>query len=139
MTDSLLKSADQMKAGWTLLKLIGVKEETKEGKTVTILDFEGIEGPGNGDDNEGRLISHFIYHNALGSRPVPEVISDLIRMLAAFEEVPYEEAKNFLRGKEIEFGKLVNKNVYGEIADDTYEGKLRKKIKSWSPNGIVPF
>ena len=140
LTDSIIKSADVMKAGWTLLKLIGVKEEIQKGKTVTILDFEGLEGPSNSDDNVGRTISHFIYHAAInGDRPVPAVVSDLIRMVGSFEEVPYEEAKNLLRNTELQFGKMVNKNVWGEITDETYEGKLMKKIKSWSPNSVFPF
>lgn len=140
ITSQILKSADQMKIGWSLVKCISVKEQVTNNKSVTIMDFEGISGPGNSDDNKERLLSHFIYHAAInGDRPVPDVVADLIRMFAAFEECTIDEAKIALNGQELNFGEWVGRKVYIEVVDNVYEGKAQKRIRSWAPGSTVPF
>ena len=140
ITAQILKSADQMKAGWTLVKCISAKETTVNGKTSSILDFEGLGGPGNSDENAGRLITHFIYHAAItGERAVPEVVADLIRMYAAFEECTIAEAKEAMSGQELEFGQWNGKKVYIDVVDHVYDGKAQKRIRAWSPASVVPF
>ena len=141
ITDAMLKAADQMVAGWTLMKLNSVKEiVTKDGKGQTILEFEGLEGPGNSDDNQGRLLPYFIYHNALtGQRAVPDVINDIVSMVMAFEGKTREEVVKMLSGQELDFGRCVGKAIYAEVVDDVYNGRTLKKIKTFSPKDKVPF
>jgi hypothetical protein len=139
ITDALIKSSEQMKEGWTQLKILEAKAVSKDGYTNDIVVLEGLAGPGNGDENVGRRISHIYFGKALdASNPVPEVIDNMLKFLAAATKMSITEVKATLRG-EINFNAFAGKVVWGRVADTVNNGKIYKNVAEWAPEDVVPF
>jgi hypothetical protein len=139
ITDALIKSSEQMKEGWTLLKVVESKAITKDGYTNDMIVLEGLQGPGNADDNVGRRITHTYFGKALdASNPVPDVIANMLNFLAAATKMSIAEVKATMRG-EVNFNAFSSKNVWGRVADTVNNGKIYKNIAEWAPEDVVPF
>jgi hypothetical protein len=138
LTESLVRASEVMDAGYTLLQLIEAKEITSEGVVSDMLIFEGVQGPQSGDSNVGRRLTVNFNGKALNpSNPVPDVVKNMLELIAAFLKVSIAEVKQ-MRG-EIKFTAFVGKQVWGEVYDNTYQGKLYKNVKTWAPNDVVPY
>lgn len=140
LTPELIKSAEVMDPGWTLLKLVDFKAVTKDGNTNEILIFEGLAGPGNTDSNVERRLAHSINgKNIAGASVIANVIDNMLKMISAFLEVPLSEVKTKMVGEEIDFRKYIDKEIWGLVEDQITDGKTYKKIASWSPSSVKPF
>lgn len=137
LTPELIKSAEQMESGWTKMKLVDFKSIVKEGHTNEFLTFEGLEGPGNADDNVGRRVTHMIFGKSLATGSiVPDVVDNMLKLIAALLNKPMHEVKAMTG--EINFAKFTDRVVWGEIVDDVQNGKTFKKIAKWAPEDVDP-
>ena len=134
----LIKSTQPPKEGWTKMKLI--KVETVQNKknsnyTDTQLVFECLQGPGNSDDNIGKIVSKWFYGAGL-SLNIPQAAEEFLSCIQAFTGII---DRNSLIGQEIEFEKFVGKNVYGNISMRPYNGKDYYEVKQFQPETEPPF
>lgn len=138
LTEALVKASEQMKEGWTRMKILEGKVVTKDSVTSDYVLLEGLEGPGNGSDNVNRRITAMWNGKAMDSaNPVPDVVANMLGFIAAANKLSMAEVKE-LRG-EINLNSFAGKEVWGEVKDVVYNGKLYKNIVSWSPNDVIPF
>jgi hypothetical protein len=138
LTTELIKASQQMEEGWTKLRLVEAKTPVKDGFTNEELTFEGVAGPGNGSDNADRRIRHTIYGKGLSaSNPVADVIDNMLRLIAALEDISMAEVKKMTG--EYSFANKVDTVVWGEVKLNVRDGKTYRQIVAWAPADVQPF
>lgn len=137
ITQELINSSKTMAEGFSLVVIKEVKEGPSEKDPAwnnTRIFFEGITGPGNKDDNKGRIVTLMISGKAL-SVGVRDPIKNAINLICAAEKCKEED----LVGKEIDFKKLIGRKLWIEVKDRPDQGKIYQDVVAFYPDDIVPF
>lgn len=135
----LIQSTEQMKGGWTLLKLVKVEEKVAGDKDFTniSLTFEGMAGPENEETNVGRSHRHMISGKAVNMNVA--IVAE--RLLQLVQALTGEMDRNALEGVEVEFRDYIGKQVWGNIQPELNktDNKTYPTLIGFTPENVTPF
>lgn len=136
----LVASTEQMKQGWSLVKLMKVdKKASKDDSNYTniTLIFEGIQGPENSEENAGRSLRHMIAGKAVEAN-VSLVAERLLQLVQALTGIMDRKE---LINQEVEFENFIGQRVWVNVQNEinTRDNKAYLTCVAFTPENVVPF
>src|SRR5574343_88694 len=128
ITQELLNSSKTFGEGMSLAVIKDIKEDpSKDPAWTNVRIFlEGLQGPGNKEDNVGRTVTFLVSMKAL-DKGVRQSIKNVVNMVCAAEKCKESD----LIGAEINAGffkKLVGRKVWIEVKDRLQDGNVYQDI-----------
>lgn len=129
LTQDDINRAKQPDAGWFRLKLTEVSEKpSKDKKSINYnFDFEIIDAPAGAERNVGRHAYTMCNSKAPGIMLMP--------LCSAIYNIPIDE----ITPDDVNTDKWIGKTLFGEVTEETFEGKIVKRLNTFSPDENPPF
>ena len=128
ITQDDINKSKQPEAGWFLFRVEKFAEADSHDKKSKnwVYDCEIIQDPSNGGKNVGR------HGYARFNSKAPGM---LLPFIAACNDIPIDDVKP----GDLDTDGFLQKEFWGQIIDDVYEGKIQKRLQEFAPASKVPF